>query len=109
MPSIVCRFLYSYYPDAKETRGSLARFPSHPAGAYVYGIATGGDSLSARGHNSSAPDGYGPTGRGGPTARAWLGPRRRELPHLSASAWRCALSGPGGSRGAQRVTPGNPY
>src|SRR4029450_5995014 len=94
---------------AKETRDSVVRFPAHYAGAHVGGLATCGASLSTRGHNRSASDGYGPAGRGGATARAWLGPRRRELPYLSASAWRCAISCPGGSRGAQRVTICNTY
>src|SRR5262245_56603269 len=92
----------------KDTRGSVARFPTHYADAHVGGIATWGASLSARGHNRSASDGYGPIRRRGATARARLGPRRRELPYLSASPWRCAIARPGGSRGAQRVTPGNP-
>src|SRR5262245_10407440 len=102
-------FIFVLPIHAKETRGSVAHFPSHYTGAYVGGIATGGASLSACGHNRSAPDGYGPAGRGEATARAWPGPRRRKLPYLSASAWRCAISRPGGSRGAQRVTPGNSY
>ena len=42
----------------------MARFPSHYAGAHVGGMATGGGSIFARGHNRSAPDGYGQTGRG---------------------------------------------
>src|SRR5262247_2146963 len=58
---------------AKETRGSVARFPSPYAGAHVGGIATCGGSLFVRGHDRSAPDGHGPAGRGGSTARAWLG------------------------------------
>src|SRR5262245_39767524 len=72
--TVIKMFIFVLPLYTKEPRGSVVRFPAHYAGVHVGGLATGSASLSTRGHNRSASDGYGPTGRGGATARAWLGP-----------------------------------